>query len=214
MRLQSVGVGLAVVALGAGSGFAAPVSFALDPARSHVVVHVGRAGLFSFAGHEHEVEAPLRSGHVVADAANLAASSVEADFEVGTFRVSGRGEPAGDVADVQTRMLSADVLDPAAHPQVTFRSRAVRGTPGSPGHWRIEVTGDLEIHGVTRSLVVPLEVTIAGSLLTATGNVAFEQSDFGIRPVSVAGVVKVKDELRLDLQLVATAAGAEEPVKP
>ena len=33
-----------------------------------------------------------------------------------------------------------------------------------------------------------------------------KQTDFGIKPVSTAGVVKVKDEVRIELRLVARRA--------
>jgi hypothetical protein len=47
-----------VLALGARNGAAEGTTYVVDPARSMVAIHVGRAGLFKFAGHEHEVLAP------------------------------------------------------------------------------------------------------------------------------------------------------------
>jgi hypothetical protein len=39
--------------------------------------------------------------------------------------------------------------------------------------------------------------------LTATGRFAIRQTDFGIKPISVGGVVKVKDELTIIFTIVA-----------
>jgi hypothetical protein len=39
-----------------------------------------------------------------------------------------------------------------------------------------------------------------------SGETALRQTDFGLQPVSVAGVVKVKDELGLALTIVARAS--------
>lgn len=77
---------------------------------SQVVVHVGKAGVFGFAGHAHEVAAPV-AGSVTLDRANLGRSRVVLEFETKALRVTGRGEPAGDVPEVQRTMLGERVLD-------------------------------------------------------------------------------------------------------
>src|SRR5579859_5343920 len=38
---------------------------AIDTARSKIVIHVGKSGLFSAAGHEHEVSAPIGEGAMI-----------------------------------------------------------------------------------------------------------------------------------------------------
>ncbi len=48
-------------------------TYAVDAEASHVVVHVDKAGLFSFAGHTHEVAAPVASGLVTVDSDDLSA---------------------------------------------------------------------------------------------------------------------------------------------
>ena len=37
---------------------------AIDPLRSKITIHVGKTGLFSAAGHEHEVSAPITEGAI------------------------------------------------------------------------------------------------------------------------------------------------------
>src|SRR6478752_2011607 len=71
--------------------------FAIDPAVSHFVVHVGKTGILGFAGHEHEVVAPIHDGAVTLDREHLESSSVELTFAAAALRVTGRGEPADDV---------------------------------------------------------------------------------------------------------------------
>ena len=41
--------------------------------------------------------------------------------------------------------------------------------------------------------------------MVARGRTSLKQSDFGIKPISVAGVVKVKNELAIDYEIVARA---------
>jgi hypothetical protein len=59
--------GLVVFAAAASSLEAQPVAYAVDPAASHVRIHLNRSKL-KFLGHDHEIEAPLAEGSVqVAD---------------------------------------------------------------------------------------------------------------------------------------------------
>jgi polyisoprenoid-binding protein YceI len=53
------------------------------------------------------------------------------------------------------------------------------------------------LHGVTRTLAIPVHVTLASDgTMTARGTLTIRQSDFGIRPVTAAGgAVRVKDGL-------------------
>jgi hypothetical protein len=49
-------------------------------------------------------------------------------------------------------------------------------------------------------------VTLHPESLTAEGSVRLAQRDFGIEPISVGGVVKVKDELEITVAIVARPA--------
>ncbi len=71
------------------------------------------------------------------------------------------------------------------------------------GVWNLEASGDLDLHGVTRRIRLPLQMQMSGDSLTATGATVLRQSDFGIKPLSVADVVKVKDEVAVAFRIVA-----------
>ena len=68
------------------------------------------------------------------------------------------------------------------------------------------MTGNLELRGVKKSIALKVRVETSGPRLTAVGRASLKHSDFGITPVSVAGVVKVKDELAIDFRIVARSA--------
>jgi polyisoprenoid-binding protein YceI len=178
-------------------------SYVLDPQRSSVTIHVGKAGLFKGAGHEHAVAAGTFRGSVVADEVDLSRSSVEAVWQSAGLKVTGDGEPAKDVPEVQAVMVGPRVLDAARYPEIVFRSRAVEGKRVSPGVYELKVTGEFTLHGVSRTMVLPLRVELVGDLLTATGRATLEQTAFGIKPVTAAGgMVKVKDALEIEYRLV------------
>lgn len=173
--------------------------------RSQVTILVGKSGLFSFAGHQHEVLAPSLLGEVRADPEDLKGSSVALSFEATSLRVTGKGEPREDVPKVQANMMGPSVLDAVRFPAITFRSVGVSGRRTEAGPWDLVVEGDFSLHGVARRLQLPLRAEIEGDTLTAIGTAVLRQTDFGIKPLSVAGVVKVKDELVVTYRIVARA---------
>jgi polyisoprenoid-binding protein YceI len=103
-------------------------------------------------------------------------------------------------------LVAALLLDSARFPTVTFTSKAVSGGSAASGAYDLAVVGELSLHGVTRTVSLPLQVQTNGDALKATGRVALRQTDYGIGPVSVAGLVKVRDELTIDYVIVATTA--------
>jgi polyisoprenoid-binding protein YceI len=172
--------------------------------QSAVRIHVGKSGVFSFAGHSHDVLAPFAQGTIVADPADLARSSVTVSFDAAALEVTGEGEPAKDVPEVQAKMVGPEVLDAARFQSITFRSRSVAGKEVGAGVYDIQVTGELDLHGVSRSLTLPLRVEVAADMLTATGKTTLRHSDFGMKPVSAGGgTVKVKNEIGVDFRIVA-----------
>ena len=185
-RSVRLAISLALVgALGGLSAVAQPHTYVLDPAKSRVLVHVGKAGLFKFAGHEHEVLAPLREGEVVADPSALARGSVRLAFDAAALSVVADGEPSEDVPKVQESMAGPKVLDAAQFPQVTFESQTVSGRETSSGVFELVVSGPLRL----RDRSVPLRFTVRVELredrLVAEGKGSLRQSAFGLSLIHI-----------------------------
>jgi len=194
------------LALSSQTARADPHPYAIDEAGSRIVVHVGKTGLLGFAGHEHEILATVSHAALVVDPAHVEASSIDLAFDAGRLRVVGSGEPAKDLPKIQQAMLGPDCLDVGRFPVIRFVSKTL--SAGSPSHDGLDVTvrGTLTLHGVSREIAVPIHVELRDALLSAKGTVALKQTAFNIKPISVAGVVKVKDELQIELQLIAHRA--------
>jgi polyisoprenoid-binding protein YceI len=197
---------LSFLALSSQTARADPQPYAIDEARSRIVVHVGKTGLLGFAGHEHEILGTVSHAALVVDPAHVEASSVDLDFAAGKLRVVGSGEPAKDLPKIQQAMLGPDCLDVDRFPVIRFVSKAISARPPSRGGLDVTVRGTLTLRGVSREIDVPVHVELRDALLSAKGTVALKQTTFGITPVSVAGVVKVKDELQIEFWLVAHRA--------
>jgi polyisoprenoid-binding protein YceI len=185
-----------------GSG---PTVLTVDAANSQVVIQVGKAGVFGFAGHAHEIAAGDVRGLVIFDQADLSGASVSLEFEAAGLRVSGKDEPPADVAEVQRVMLSDRVLDVQRFPAISFRSKRVSVSARTATAADLLIEGDLTLHGTTRPITVHASAAFdAGGRLTARGSCPLMQSDFGMVPVTAAGgAVRVRDEV--DIQFVLRA---------
>jgi polyisoprenoid-binding protein YceI len=184
-----------------------PQVFTIDAAASHVLIEVGKTGMFGFAGHAHEVLAPSVTGRVSVEPNDWQRSSVSLEFNAAALKVNGKGEPPSDVPQVQQVMLSAQVLDVKRFPTVAFRSRRVSGAPPAVNGVALAIEGDLTLHGVTRPLTIHASATLQADRLTARGTFVIKQTDFGIRPVTAGGgTVKVKDEVQVEFVLEARRA--------
>jgi polyisoprenoid-binding protein YceI len=184
---------------------AAPRRYTLDPAQSRVEIHVGKTGLFGFAGHEHEVVAGTFRGSATFDPDRLAAAAVDVTIDAAALRVTGQGEPAEDVPKVQAAMVGPTCLDAGRFPTIRFVSTAVADAGGGAGGRDLALHGELTLHGVTRPLALRVRLEQTGDRLEATGKTTLRQTDFGITPISKAGVVKVKDELTIVWRFRGTA---------
>jgi polyisoprenoid-binding protein YceI len=187
------------------TGFAPPQragvrTFDVDPANSTATIEVGKSGPLSFvAGHSHKVDAPGLHGIVRLAAEN---SGVDLTVPVGSMSVSSEHESAGDRPKIQQTMMSAEVLDAQNHPTMTFRSTSVVIRSQTAASLDALVEGRLTIRGETRTVSVPVHADLSGQTLTAAAHFTVRQSDYGIKPVSVGGVVAVKDELAITLHIV------------
>ena len=177
--------------------------FRVDAASTAVTVRVGRAGLLSFAGHEHEIAVPAIAGRISLTP-DVTRSQVSLQMDAKAMKVTGRGEPAGDVAEVQETMLSDRVLDVQRYPTITLESDRIALRQRSADGFGLSVDGRLTLHGVSRPISVPVTVRLSGNRMTASGTVTIRQSDFGIRPITAGGgTVKVKDEVTVAFTIVA-----------
>lgn len=106
-----------------------------------------------------------------------------------------------DAAVLQTRdhMLGAANFDAARYPELEL---AIRGAVG--GEPRAVVDATLVLHGVARSILLPLRVQLDDEQLQVDGSFAFRQSDFGVAPYSAAGgLLAVEDAVAVEFHLAA-----------
>jgi hypothetical protein len=142
----------------------------IDTQNSTLTIHVGKTGVFSSLGHDHEVRAPIHRG--AADTGSRPAVEVHVDARV--LRVIDKDASEKERAEVQKTMLGPEVLDSERHQEIVFKSTGAQ----SAGQGRWTLRGNLTLRGQTRPITV--QVTLKDGRYT--GATIVKQTDFGIKP--------------------------------
>jgi polyisoprenoid-binding protein YceI len=198
---------------GSTAAAAAPEVYRVDASQSRVRVHLGRAGLLGFLGHDHTIEAPISQGWVEVDADDPTGSRVDLRWKAAALAVVPGTEPAEDIPDVEERMRGPEVLHVEQYPEIRFWSFEIavaQSDPGS-GRWSLDVKGGLEVKGERHTVELPLEVTRQGGEIVAQGEVELRLKRLGIEPPSVAGVVNVANDFRVSFEVHARRRDASPP---
>src|SRR5690349_12392309 len=154
MRRSDLTLGAVFLAVAAAAG---AQELPIDVQRSTIAIHVGKAGLFSAAGHDHWINAPLSAGSI------RESPAPHVEFRVETAKMTVKPDPKVDAktqATIQTDMEEM-TLETKRFPEITFRSSRIEKL--AEGQWKVE--GDLSLHGVTKP--VSLTVKRTGDSYTA-----------------------------------------------
>lgn len=184
--------------------------YAIDPQQSEVLIHVFRGGRLARLGHNHVVASKSVSGRAWLHP-TFSRSGFELAFpveqlivdDVDMRRAAGAEFSSevseADKAGTRKNMLRAEVLDAERFPRITLQSVRVLGERDA-ATLRTRIT----IRDATRELDVPASIRIEGEQLHVSGEFDVNQTDFGIKPFSVAlGALEVQDRLRVKFSLVA-----------
>lgn len=164
----------------------------IDTQRSTMTVKVGKSGLFSAFGHNHEIRAPIVSGMITRTEGE--GGAVELTVDARKMKVLDPDISDKDRAEVQ-RTMETEVLEIKQYPEIRFVSQKVE----PKGDRRFRVTGELTLHGMTR----PVAVNVEENGGRYSGSAKVKQTQFGIKPVTAGGgTVKVKDEVEIVFEIV------------
>jgi polyisoprenoid-binding protein YceI len=96
-------------------------------------------------------------------------------------------------------------LESDRYPTATFKLTSPIALPAvaaSGQTVRASATGDLTIHGVTKSVTIPIDARLSASKIELVGSITFPFSDFGMTPPSIGGFVSVQPNATMEFQLV------------
>ncbi len=106
-----------------------------------------------------------------------------------------------DDPKLTAHLKTADFFDVAKFPQATFESTAIK--PGGEKGASHTVTGNLTLHGVTKSVTFPATISATADAVTVNSNFAINRKDFGINYAGAQDNL-IRDEVVLTLTVRAT----------
>ena len=184
---------VAALALAASPAFA--TSYTLDPGHTQVVFSWNHFGLSNPTAQFGNIEGTLDY-----DQADPTKASVKVTIDLGSVN--------SNVGKLDEHLENADFFDAAKYPQATFTSTKVEkgATPDT-----LKVTGDLNLHGVTKPVVLDVTVNKVGDhpmrKVPAAGfdaTTTIKRSEWGIGKYAPA----VSDDIRIRITTEAIEAKA------
>jgi len=176
--------------------------FRVDPDASLVVVEVRRSGSLSRLGHDHVVASRHVGGYVAPEEGRadlyVPLTHLTVDEEKLRAEAGFDTQPTeSDIAGTRANMLEK-VLETGKFPFALVRvSDAGKGSG--------DISVELTLHGETRTLKVPAQVTADGRQISVSGKLSLNQTDFGIAPYSLfGGALAVRDavDVRFSIRAV------------
>lgn len=209
--------GIALAAAAFAALFAAPLlaqktgrEWTIDTSQSKLVVHVEPAGVLAKTLHSHAFQPEQWSGEISWDPAKPRTARVEVHVSADSLHDHQEKLSAKDVAKVEGITKGPAVLDAEKFPKIDFEGsqlEVAKSPPGGKGEFRGSLNGKLTLHGQTGTVGFVIQGIVSADRLEAGAATTFKQSDFGIKPYkAVLGTVAVKDEITLEIQIVALPA--------
>jgi polyisoprenoid-binding protein YceI len=183
-------------------------SYSIDPAMSRFTVRAFASGMLSALGHSPTLAVRGFTGtaQFAPDAPDSAGLHMKVD--AGSLSVTDNVSEK-DRREIE-RTMNVQVLDTARYPEILYDTSRVSASKVSEGQYAVNMVGDLSLHGMKKSEPVAAQVLLTGDILRAHGEFSILQTDYGIKPVSVAGgAIKLKDELKCTFDILARKAASQ-----
>jgi polyisoprenoid-binding protein YceI len=178
------------------------VHYKIDAAKSSFIVRVYRTGLFRALGHNHTIAIRDFTGTLQFTPGIAAGSSL--DITARSNSLALQDDVSKSDREQIEKNMKDNVLEVGKYPEIIFKSIHIAGKKTGQNQYQGNITGNLSLHGVTRTLIIPTRVTVSPQSLRAQGEFAINQTDYSIKPVSVAGgTIKVKNEIKLSFDIIA-----------
>jgi polyisoprenoid-binding protein YceI len=102
-----------------------------------------------------------------------------------------------DTPKLTDHLKTADFFDVAKYPQATFESTEIKAGGDKGTH---TVTGNLQMHGVTKSITFPATIAVGPDAITVDSSFAINRKDFGINYAGASDNL-IRDDVVLTLRI-------------
>lgn len=188
-----------------GADVAAPIHFNINTKRSRFTIQAFAQGMLASFGHNPRISIRDFSGEIQVIPNHPESSKVQMKVSTGTLQV------VDDVSEKDKKEIELamkdEVLEASRFPEIKFESNEITGEMVFQSQYRVNITGNLTLHGVTRPLSLQAQVMVSEDQLRAQGDFQLRQTDFGLKLISVAGgTLKVKDEVKCTFDILGQLA--------
>jgi polyisoprenoid-binding protein YceI len=178
------------------------VTYLIDKSSSKFTVRAFATGMLSSLGHSPTFAIRDFDGNLEFSLEALNQTSLRIHVKADSLEIMDDIKST-DRQEMESTM-NQRVLETAKYPEIEFASTSVAATQLGEGRYQANLNGTLALHGASRPVTIPTQVTLMGDMLRAGGEFPLLQSSFGIAPVSVAGgTLKLKDEIKFAFDIVA-----------
>jgi polyisoprenoid-binding protein YceI len=183
-------------------GTVLPVSYRIDASQSRFMVRAFSGGLLWFKGHDHFIAIRDFTGE-----AQLTPNAISPASLQMRIRADSLAETRDVFTEQQKQIINREmreiVLETAKYPEIIFKSTDVT-VKLVGGQFEARIGGELTLHGMTRHILIPAQVTVSGDDLRARGSFTVRRSDYNVKATSALhGTIRVRDKLKFTFDIVA-----------
>ena len=176
--------------------------YRIDGRSSRFTVRAFAAGMLAAMGHNPTVAIRDLSGELRFNSDKLEAGSLKIAIKSSSLSVQD-DISAKDLGEME-RLMNQEVLETEKFPEILYEAADISVAKMADALYSATLKGNLTLHGISRSQPINVRVAVLGSMLRASGEFSLNQTDYGIKLVSVAGgALKLRDELKFSFELVA-----------
>ena len=171
------------------------VHFAIDARASLFTVQAFASGMVAVVAHSPKFAIRDIVGEMEFVPETMQNASVHLKIDVGSLEIMDEVSSI-DRREIE-RVMFDEVLEKSVFPRIEYKSARINASKTGESTYRINVAGDLTLHGITRGVSLDAQVVAGEETLRAQGSFSIMQSDYGLKIASVAGgTLKLKDELK------------------
>ncbi|GAC1673844.1 MAG: hypothetical protein PVS2B2_07490 [Candidatus Acidiferrum sp.] len=176
--------------------------FAIDARASLFTVQAFAAGMVAVVAHSPKFAIREMVGQLSFTAGSLQNASVKLTINVGSLEIMDEVS-SSDRREIE-RVMFDEVLEKNKYPKVEYESSRASVSKTGENMFRVNVAGDLTLHGVTRGMGLDSQIVAGEDTIRAQGSFSLMQSEYGLRIASVAGgTLKLRDELKCGYFILA-----------
>jgi polyisoprenoid-binding protein YceI len=181
--------------------------YLLDASQGQFTVQAFARGALSVVGHSPTFAVRSYKGAIDFSPDAIASAAVHLTVQADSLDLTDAVSQK-DHVEIESRMRQ-EVLETARYATIAFESSEISGDKIAEGWYRLVITGNLLLHGVTKPHRLDAQLRLTEDEARVSGDCKLSQSAYRIKPVSaLAGMLRLQDELKIAFDLFArTDAG-------